>query len=89
MEISVRIQNYLSILEIRQRSRRWNVIVSGGVFVVILLATLSVGLVSGLGDRSVYMIAGVDIVLGLVFIMAWVRLEIVRGAIDLLNNLQP
>lgn len=89
MEISDRIHNYLSLLEIRQKSRRWNVILLGGIFIVSLLSTLASGLVTDLSGRSVYLITGIDIVLGLSFIMAWVRLEIVRSSIDLLNNLQP
>ncbi len=89
MEISDHIQNYLSILEIRQKSRRWNVTILGGIFVISILATLAIGLVAGLGGRSVYLISGVDIALGLSSIMAWVRLEIVRNSIELLNNLQP
>jgi hypothetical protein len=89
MEISVRIQNYLSLLEIRQKSRRWNVTLLGGIFIVSILATLALGLVNGLSGRSVYLVTGIDIALGLSFIMAWVRLEIVRSSIELLNNLQP
>ena len=89
MEISERIQNYLSLLEIRQKSKRWNVIFLGGIFILVILATLALGLVTGLSGRSVYLIIGVDIVLGLGFVMAWVRLEIVRSSIELLNNLQP
>jgi hypothetical protein len=89
MEISGRIQSYLSLLEIRQKSRRWNVIFLGAVFIVSLLSTLVVGLITGLNGRSVYLITGIDIALGLSFIMVWVRLEIVRSAIDLLHNLQP
>ncbi len=89
MEISERIQNYLSLLEIRQKSRRWNVTFLGGIFIISVLATLALGLVTGLSGRSVYLITGVDIALGLSFIAAWVRLEIVRSSIDLLNNLQP
>lgn len=89
MEISDRIQNYLSLLEIRRKSRRWNVTLLGGIFLVAILSTLALGLVAGLGDKSVYLITGVDIALGLSFIAAWVRLEIVRSSIDLLNNLQP
>ena len=89
MEISVRIQNYLSLLEIRQKSRRWNVTLLGGIFIVSILATLALGLVNDLSGRSVYLITGVDIVLGLSFIAAWVRLEIVRSSIELLNNLRP
>ena len=89
MEISERIHNYLSLLKICQKSRRWNLIYIGGIFIISILATLALGLVGGLSGRSVYLISGVDIVLGLGFIMAWVRLEIVRSSIELLNNLQP
>lgn len=89
MEISERIHNYLSLLEVRQKSRRWNVTFLGGIFFVSILATLALGLVMGLSGRSVYLITGIDIVFGLGFLMAWVRLEIVRNSIDLLNNLQP
>lgn len=89
MEISDRIRNYLSILEIRQKSRRWNVTILGGIFVISILATLAIGLVTGLSGRSVYLVTGVDIALGLGFVMAWVRLEIVRSFIELLSNLQP
>ena len=88
MEILERIQNYLSILEIRQKSRRWTVTILGGTFIISTLAILAVGLVMGLDDRSVYLTAGVDIVFGLSFLMAWVRLEIVRNSIELLNNLR-
>jgi len=89
MEISDRIENYLSILEIRRQSRRWNVIFLGGIFILAILATLALGLAGSLNNRSVYLIAGVDIALGLSFIWAWVRLEIVRSSIELLKNLQP
>jgi len=89
MEISDRIQNYLSLLEIRQKSKRWNLIYISGIFIVSILATLALGLVTGLSGRSVYLITGVDIALGLSFIMAWIRLEIVRSSIELLKNVQP
>ena len=89
MEISDRIRNYLSLLEIRRKSSRWNVTLLGGIFIVVLLSTLALGLIQGLEGRSAYLITGVDIALGLSFIAAWVRLEIVRSSIELLNNLQP
>ena len=89
MEISDRIQNYLSLLVIRQKSRRWNVNFLGGIFIISTLITLALGFVKGLNGRSVYLITGVDIAFGFGFIAAWVRLEIVRSSIELLNSLQP
>lgn len=88
MEISDRIQNYLSLLEICRKSKRWNVTFFGGIFIIAILATLALGLVAGLNGRSVYLITGINIALGFSFIAAWVRLEIVQGSIELLNNLQ-
>ena len=88
MEISDRIHNYLSLLEIRQKTRQRNVTIIGGVFILSILFTLALGLIGELSGRSVYLITGVDVVLGLGFMAAWVRLEIVRSSIELLNNLQ-
>lgn len=89
MEITDRIHNYLSLLQIRQRSRSWTATFLGGIFLVSILATFAFGLVKGLNGRSVYLITGIDMALGLSFITAWVRLEIVQNSIELLNNLQP
>jgi len=89
MEISERIKSYLSLLEIRRKSKRWNVTVLGGVFIASILVTLAYGLVTGLSGRFVYLVTGVDIALGLGFLTAWVRLEIVQNSIELLKNLQP
>lgn len=88
MEISDRIRNYLSLLEIRQKSRRWNVIFLGGIFVVSILSTLAFGLVAGLSGRSVYLVTGIDIALGFGFLLSWFRLEIVQNLIEMLNNLR-
>jgi len=88
MEISERIQSYLSLLEIRQMSKRWSATILGGIFIVSFLITLAFGLVKGLSGRSVYLVTSIDIVLGISTIMAWVRLEIVQSSIELLRNLQ-
>ena len=89
MKLSDRIQTYSSLLETRKRLIRWNVVLLGGIFLVSILFTLAYGLVIGLSGRSVYLVTGIEIALGIGFLMAWVRLEIVRSSIDLLNNLQP
>ena len=89
MEISDRIHNYLSLLEIRQKTRQRNVTIIGGVFILSILFTLALGLIGELSGRSVYLIVGIDIAFGVAFLQAWVKLEIVQSSIDLLNNLQP
>jgi uncharacterized membrane protein YgaE (UPF0421/DUF939 family) len=88
MGISERIQNYLSLLETRRKLIHRNVVLLGGVIFLSILATLADGLVVGLSGRTVYLVTGINIAFGISFLMAWVRLEIVRSSIDLLNNLR-
>jgi len=89
MEISERIQNYLHLLETRRKLVRWNVVLLGGIFLLALLSTLAYGITLGLSGRSVYLVTGINIALGFGFFTTWVRLEIVRSSIELLNNLRP
>jgi len=89
MEISERIQNYLHLLETRRKLVCWNVVLLGGIFLLALLSTLAYGITLGLSGRSVYLVTGINIALGFGFFTTWVRLEIVRSSIELLNNLRP
>ena len=88
MEISERIQSYMSLLETRRKYAYRTVILLGGVFFLSILATLAYGLVAGLSGRTVYLVIGMNIAFGISFLMAWVRLEIVQSSIVLLTNLQ-
>jgi hypothetical protein len=44
--------------------------------------------VTGWDQRGGYLMAGFDVLFTVGFLMAWVRLEIVKGEIELMNNLQ-
>ena len=87
MSTNERIANYLALLKIRQSARNRDTRILGYVCLFAFLATIGFGLVSGLGGREVYLVVGLNVVLGLVFVMAWVRLEIVNANIELLQNL--
>ncbi|MBE0409426.1 MAG: hypothetical protein IBX69_06820 [Anaerolineales bacterium] len=82
-----RINHYKTLLKIRRKARLRDSIIIGGLFIVSLLAMIATGLVTSLGSREVYLVAGINIVLGMSFLMAWTRLEILRESIDLLENL--
>ncbi len=58
----------------------------GVLFLVSILLTVGLGLVTGFPGREIYLVVWVDV--GISFVQMWVRLEIVRSNIDLLNNLQ-
>lgn len=81
--------NYLALLKIRQATRQRDTRLLGGIWFLAFLATIGFGLVSGLGGREAILVLGLDVVFGLVFLMAWARLEIVNASIEMLENLQP
>ena len=79
---------HLSLLKIRQSAYRRNMILAGGLFLMAILLTVGQGLVTGWDQRGGYLMAGFDVLFTVGFLMAWVRLEIVKGEIELMNNLQ-
>jgi hypothetical protein len=86
MSTNERISNYLDLLKIRQAARERDARILGYICLFAFLATIGFGLVSGLGGREVYLVVGLNVVFGLVFLVAWVRLEIVNAIIELLQN---
>ncbi len=82
-----RLSHYLTLLKIRQAAYRRNVNITGGIFLVTILATIALGMLSQLNVLSIYLSAGFNIAFLVSFLTAWVRLEIVNSNIDLLNNL--
>jgi len=79
--------SYLTLLEIRQSAYRRNMYIEGGLFLFSLLATLAMGLLTEWNVRSFYLMAVFNLLLMVGFLQAWARLEILKGDIELLNNL--
>jgi len=88
MTISERYSNYLALLKIRQSARKRDATFVGVIFFISILAMTMIGLVSGLGNREVYLVALLNIIFGINFAIAWARLEVIKGNIELLNNLR-
>lgn len=84
----VQINNYSSLLKIRLSAFRRNTMITGGVFLVSILATLMIGLLTGLSGRSIYLIVAMNLAFRLGFINSWVRLEVIKGSIELIDNIQ-
>ena len=80
--------SYLTLLKIRQAAYRRNMYIEGGLFLFSLLATLAMGLLTEWNVRSFYIMAIFNVLLMLGFLQAWTRLEILKGNIELLNNLK-
>jgi len=63
------------------------VLVTGLVFFLSIAITIGMGLLSGLRGRFLYLIIAVDIGIGIGFVMNWVRWEITKQAIELLETI--
>jgi hypothetical protein len=88
MVLGDQLSQYTSLLRIRQTARRRDARITGGVFLMSVLATMALGLLGDLSGRAVYLLMGILIAFGVSFLMAWVRLEIVTSNLELATYLQ-
>jgi hypothetical protein len=79
--------NYLTLLKIRQSAYRRNLYIAGGLFLFSIFTTLGMGLLTEWNVRSFYIMGAFNVLFIVNFLMAWARLEIVKGNIDMLINL--
>ena len=82
------LENLLALLTIRQAARRRDAIIIGGVFFVSFIATIALGMLDQLNGRSVYLVTALVVIFGLAYLMAWVRLQIIIGSIELIDTLR-
>jgi hypothetical protein len=82
-----RINHYADLLIIRHNARQRDTIISGGLFFVSLLALIGKGLISGFGSSEIYIVAGLNVAVGLSFLMLWMRLEVIKASIETAENL--
>lgn len=87
MENVDRLSNYLVLLKIRQRAFFRNVLISGGLYLFTILSTTGLLLMTEWNGRSIYLMIIFDVLIVAGFLMSWIRYEIVKGNIDLLNNI--
>ena len=82
---SKRVAEHLALLKIRRKTRQRDVILLGGVFIFFFLELLAFNLLGWLDGRSLPVVAGLVVVFGIAAVMAWVRLEIIKGTIELME----
>jgi hypothetical protein len=83
-----RLENYLTLLTIRRTAGRRDTTILGGTFAVSFTATIALGMLNQLSGRSLYLVTALIVILGLAFLTAWVKFQIINGSIELINNLQ-
>jgi len=81
------LENYLSLLKIRRSAGRRDVAILGGVFIVSFVAMVAFGMLGRLTGRSLYLVAAMVVVFGFGFLTTWVKFEITKRSIELIDNL--
>lgn len=79
---------YAGLLNIRINAGRRYSRITGGLFLFSSLMFFALGLAGRVEGRSVYLISGVLIALGLTFFATWVRLEVAKALSEFVSNLQ-
>ncbi|MDX1689169.1 MAG: hypothetical protein R3248_14390 [Candidatus Promineifilaceae bacterium] len=82
------LSHYTTLLQTRQKARRRDALIIGGIFFIALLAALALGLLEELQGRSLYVVLGITLVLGLSYLQVWVRLQVIRGNLELIDFMQ-
>jgi len=84
---SSELENYLTLLTIRRAGKRRDTYIAGGIFWVSFAAMIAFGMLDRLTGRSLYLTAAMTVVFGIGYLTIWVKLEIIKGAIELIENL--
>jgi 4-hydroxybenzoate polyprenyltransferase len=83
-----RLTNYINLLTIRQAAGRRDTTIIGGIFAVLFIATIALGMLNQLNARSLYLVTALIVILGLAYLTAWVKFQIINSSIELINLLQ-
>ena len=84
---SEKLKNYLALLKIRQAARRRDTWISGGVFFIFFALLMVFLMLNRLSGNSLYLILFLQVCFAFAYLTSWVRLEILKGTIELINNL--
>ncbi len=87
MEHTDHLSGYLGLLDTRQKIYRRNLILDGIVFLLIIFVTTAMFLFTEWNAPTLWLMGLFDLLFGLNFILAWVRYEINKEKIELVNNL--
>ena len=84
---SNRLEDYLALLNIRRAAKRRDAVITGGTFLISFLALIALAMLDRLTGRSLYLAAAIITALGFGYRATWIRLEVIKGSIELIENL--
>lgn len=81
------LENYLALLTIRRAGRRRDTYIVGGIFMISFISMSALGLLDRISGRSMVFVAVMVACFGFAFLTTWVRFEIIKGTMELIENL--
>ena len=84
---STKIENYLALLKLRQTAEKRKVNLLGVIFIISFVLLIACGLLGKLNDRSLFLVTAMIVPFGFAVMAAWVRVELIKGSIDMINGL--
>lgn len=81
------LEEHAALLRIRQRAHKRDTIILGSVFWMSVTAIVTLGLLEMIAGRSLFLTVAITTVLGAGYCAIWVRGEINRAEIELLDTL--
>jgi hypothetical protein len=81
------LSEYADLLHIRERAARRDRAITGGVFLLFFSLSIVQGLLTGILGRAAYLVILLVTLFGLSFVFAWCRLEMIRGNLALLEEI--
>ncbi|MGD8456851.1 MAG: hypothetical protein PVF83_10725 [Anaerolineales bacterium] len=81
------LENQLTLLTIRCTGRRRDTLIAGGIFLVFFLSVFAFGMLDRLTGRALLFVSMMTVVFGFAYLTAWVKLQVVKGSIELIETL--
>jgi len=81
------LENYLQLLKIRHKGKRWVTIIIGVVFLIFFIWLIAEGMLGKSNSKAMYLNAAMIICFSFGFLENWVRLEIIKETMKLIDTL--
>ena len=85
--VASKLEDYLTLLNIRKSGKRRDTIISGSVFLLTFIGTITLGMLDRLSGRSLLFVTAMVVIFGYSFLTTWVKHEVIKGSIELIENL--
>jgi len=84
---SNKFKEYLALLKIRRAAKRRDTIIAGTIFYVLFLSMVALAMLDRLTGRSLVFAAALVVSLGFGFLASWIKLEVIKGSIEMTDAL--